>query len=196
MNVLFLILSFSLWVNSERLNENAMNAGCGINNKNSTTLFTEDIDLPKIYSKAIQCYLQAVYHQNKVKADTLFINDRKNGQPDDFPDINLPKIIEGCQIIVLSQKESKSGKHLFKPTSPFVNLVGWADKDKAEFIFFTFHPGFSHRYDCYINFTFNHLTKVYDLDPIRIEVLIYDKSGKADHFAVYEDGKYIRDKQL
>lgn len=128
-------------------------------------------ELSKAYSTAINQYLQSNYSTDKSKIDTLFINKRKNNQPDDFPDIELPKSINGAKIIMLSAEEAKEKQRYFRKSSPLVNIIGWIDDDKREFIFVTFFPEFKHRSDCYINYTYNPKTKEFDLLNSRIEVL-------------------------
>jgi hypothetical protein len=153
-------------------------------------------DLLKIYSIAISQYIKAIYEKDKIKLDTLFFNKRKNGQPDDFPDIELPQSINGTRILLLTPDEAKSKQQFFKRSTPFINLIGFENEDKVEFIFITFYPDFQHRYDCYINYLYNSKTGEFDSGTTRIEVLIYDKKGNADHYSVYENGKYIPDKPL
>jgi hypothetical protein len=126
---------------------------------------TGKAELSKIYSTAIGQYLREVSSNEKSAPDTLYLNDRKNGQEDDFPDIVLPKSIAGTRIIVLKPDEAKARQKNFKKSSPLVNLMGWVEKEKAEFIFVTFYPGYSHRYDWYINYNFNHKTNAYELMP-------------------------------
>lgn len=152
--------------------------------------------LSKVYSNAIKQYLRSIHEKDKTTIDTLYFNKRHNGQPDDFPDIDLPQTINGTRIILLTTGEAASGKFRFGKSSPCINLIGWVDKESAEIIFVTFYPGFQHQYDCYISYNFNSKTKEFDLQTVRIEVLIYDRNGKADHFAVYKDGKYTGDKPI
>ncbi len=38
--------------------------------------------------------------------------------------------------------------------------------------------------------------KDYEMEKLTIEVLVMDKNGKADHFAIYQDGKHIGDRPI
>lgn len=149
------------------------------------------------YINAIQDYIEAIHRKDKTSFDTLYLANRKLGGPDDFPDIELPKQIDGVEIILLSFGAAHTEKiNQYKKTSPIINLMGWVDKKKAEFIFVTFYPEFNHKYDCYINYDFNSTKNSYDLKKLTIEVLTVDKNGKPDHFAIFQDGKHIGDKPI
>jgi hypothetical protein len=155
-----------------------------------------DNELTNIYSKAISDFIEAIYQKDKTTFDTLFFNKRKNGQPDDFPDIELPKIINGTKLLLLSPEETNNNKQLYRKSSPYINLIGWVETDKAEFTFVTFYPEFQHRYDYYVSYQYNATKDNFVIEKARIEDLILDNTGKADHFAIYEDGKYIGDKPI
>jgi hypothetical protein len=147
--------------------------------------------LAKTYSIAISDYLDAENKKDKTNFDTLFI-----GKQVEFPEIELPKEINGAKIILLNPEEIIRSKQLYCKTSPYINLIGSVEKDKAEFIFVTFYPEFQHQYDCYLNYTYNSKNGGFDLLEIRIEILILNKDGKANHFAIYENGKYIGNKPI
>ena len=165
-------------------------------NNTETKVVIDSVELAKIYSMAISNYVEAVFQKDKVVFDTLFFGKRKNGQPDDFPDIELPDTIHGAKVFLLTEKEAKANKQLYRKSSPYINLIGWVDRDKAGFTFVTFFPDFQHQYDCYIDYKYNTATNEFELEQLRIAVLILDKDGKADHFAIYEDGKHIGDKPI
>jgi hypothetical protein len=151
--------------------------------------------LTSIFIKAIKDFIDVIRKKDKTSFDTLFFGNRKFGQPDDFPDIKFPENINGANIILLSIPKAHSDiKKLYKKNSPMINLMGWVDKVKAEFVFVTFFPEFNHQYDCYINYVFNSTKKEYEIEKLTIEVLINDKNGEPEHFAIYEGGKHIGDK--
>lgn len=153
--------------------------------------------LTNMYVKAIQDYIEAIHQKDKTAFDTLYFANRKMGGPDDFPDIELPKKISGVEIVLLSFGEAHTDKiNQYKETSPVINLMGWVDKEKAEFIFVTFFPEFNHKYDCYINYKINSERKDYEMEKLTIRVLVKDKNGKADHFAIYQDAKHIGDRPI
>jgi hypothetical protein len=151
--------------------------------------------LTKIYSQAIADYIKAVYKKDKTVFDTLFFVKRKFGQADDFPDIELPGTIENTKIRLIVpevgnrlQEERKS--------RVYINMIGWVEKKKAEFIFVTFSNGFEHKYDFYSNYMLSNTQNEFVLEKSRIEVLILNKKGEAGHYAVYEDGNYVGDKPI
>ena len=45
----------------------------------------------KIYAQALSDFTTYLYTEHTKPVDTLFIGNRKNGTPDDFPNITLPK---------------------------------------------------------------------------------------------------------
>lgn len=153
--------------------------------------------LTSMYVKAIQDYIDAIYRKDKSSFDTLYLANRKMGGPDDFPDIELPEKIEGVEIILMPFVDAHANKIIqYKKTTPLINLMGWVDKVKGEFVFVTFFPGFKHNYDCYINYNFNSEKKDYELEKLTIEVLVMDKNGKSDHYAIFQEGKHIGNRPL
>lgn len=154
------------------------------------------IVLTSMYVRAIQDYIDAIDQKDKTVFDTLFFIKRENGQPDDFPSIQLPPSIKQTKLFLLSQLQADNHKQLYCKSSPCINLIGWVEKNKSEFIFVTFYPEYNHQYDCYISYKFNSAKKDYDLEKLTIEVIIHDKNGKPDHFAIFQDGKHIGDKPI
>lgn len=131
-------------------------------------------ELTKIYAQSIADYIKAVSKEYKINFDTLFFGKHVYGQPDDFPDIELPEVIEDTQIRLLTpeagmqkQKESKS--------SFYINLVGFVEDEKAEFIFITFSNGYAHQFDCFIQYTYHTELKAYMLENSRFENYLYKK---------------------
>jgi hypothetical protein len=129
-------------------------------------------DLTRIYSQGIADFIKAVNEKHKTSFDTLFFGKHVYGQPDDFPDIELPKTIENIQIRLISPevglKKQKACKSLV-----YVNMVGWVGQEKAEFIFVTFSNGCKHQYDCFINYKYDSKQKEFDLDNLRFEYYLY-----------------------
>ncbi|MBK8192652.1 MAG: hypothetical protein IPK76_05470 [Lewinellaceae bacterium] len=124
-----------------------------LNNKSITRTdidSSNNNDLAKIYSRAISDYITEVSKQDLLALDTLYFGKRNNGQPDDFPDIVLPETIDNIKIRLI---EPEVGEKLQeeKKASVYINLIGWVDKDKAEFIFVTFSNGFEHKFDFHIS---------------------------------------------
>ncbi len=170
--------------------------------KQSTASIAVDINqtnkavLTSMYVRAIQDYIDAIDQKNKTVFDTLFFIKRNTGQPDDFPNIQMPLSIKQTKLLLLTQQQADNHKQLYCKSSPCINLLGWVEKNKAEFIFVTFYPEYDHQYDCYINYKFNSTKKDYELEKITVEVIIFNKNGKPDHFAIYQDGKHIGDKPI
>lgn len=125
--------------------------------------------LAKLYSKAIVDFIEAIDKEEKTAFDTLFIANRKNGQPDDFPDIDLPVAIGNTKIILLPGSDSEARKSSYRKTSPFINLMGWVEEQHAQFVFVVFYPGFQHQYDCYIDYQYNSNNKEFELEKSRVE---------------------------
>lgn len=126
-------------------------------------------DLTKIYSRAISDYIAEVSKQDLMVPDTLYFGKRNNGQSDDFPDIALPETINNIKIRLI---EPELGKKIQeeKKSRVYINLIGWVDKDSAEFIFVTFSNGFEHKFDCHIYYQYVSDRAAFDLTKSRIEI--------------------------
>ena len=137
-----------------------------------STGFPTKADLTKIYSQAIAEFIKAVNNKHKTSFDTLYFGKHVYGQPDDFPDIELPGKIENTQIRLVTPeaglKMQKQRKSLV-----YINLMGWVDKEKGEFIFVTFSNGCEHQYDCFINFKYGPTQRKFDLEEVRFEYFLY-----------------------
>ncbi len=106
----------------------------------------------KYYTQALNDYIIEIKKQKLVLSDTLFIADRKNGQADDFPEISLPKELNGFKLVLIDLDKAKVLQEENR-TNIYINLVGWIEKNKAEFIFVTFSNGFEHQFDIKLNYT-------------------------------------------
>lgn len=129
-----------------------------------------DEKLIKIYTQAISDYISAVSKQRLIHLDTLYFLNRKNGQPDDFPDIILPQVINKCQIRLIEPNINKKVQEENK-SRVLINLIGWVYTGKAEFIFVTFSNGFKHQFDCTINYNYDPNKKEFVLVKSRIELV-------------------------
>ena len=189
-NILSTIIIF-IWIYSLALiacsNHAANNSGVGktfVDNSPTTmqhaNAFSTDgktvskEELSKIYSQSIAEYIRAVKKEYKIGFDTLFFGKHVYGQPEDFPDIELPETIENTQIRLLSPEiglqKQKERRSLF-----YINLMGWVDNEKAEFIFVTFSNGCEHQFDCFINYKYNTELKEFGLENARFENYLYKK---------------------
>lgn len=162
----------------------------------ATAAESGDKELAEVYGKAIKDYIEAVYQLDKTVLDTLFILKRQNGQEDDFPAMQLPEAINKTRIVLLTQQEADLRKASSRKVTPFINLIGNVDNKNADFIFVTFYPGFTHQMDAYINYIYDDGKKNYVLDQLTIEVVMYDKSNKPTHMAIYENGKHTGDRPI
>ncbi len=148
-------------------------------------------ELINTYSLAIAEFITAAQQNNKSAFDTLFF-----GKLYDFPDIVLPKVIKGVKISLLTTEEVTAHRSLYKRSSPYINLVGWIDTAKAEFIFVTFFPSFQHQYDGFINFKYAVKQKGFELDTIKFENYLYNKKGDLERIMIYKNGKHSGDKPI
>jgi hypothetical protein len=140
----------------------------------STKSPTAKTDLTKIYSQAIGDFIKAANKKNATTFDTLFFGKHVYGQPDDFPDIELPEKIENTQIILITPElGEKSQKE--RKTRIYINLFGWVDKDKAEFIFVVFSNGFDHQCDYNINYKYNVKREELELEKMQFKGPPFDK---------------------
>lgn len=103
-------------------------------------------DTTFMYTRAIEDYIQASYQTGLIDFDTLFLINRKNNLADDFPQIQLPSTIQHKNIALLDTN-TLANWNVSKPDKLTVNLLGWIDFNKAEFIFVTFFKGMEHQYD-------------------------------------------------
>jgi hypothetical protein len=67
-------------------------------NSAPTDASLQQVELAKIYTQTIVELIKAAYQRAKTTFDTLYFGTHRYGQPDDFPDIVLPSIIEHTQI--------------------------------------------------------------------------------------------------
>ena len=133
-----------------------------------STKFPTKTDLTKIYSQAISDLIKDANKKNKTPFDTLFFGNRKNGQPDDFPDIELPETIEKAHIRLISP-EVGTIKQKERKSRIYINMVGWVDKEKAEFLFFIFSNGFEQQYNYTINYKYNVTRKGFELTKLQFK---------------------------
>lgn len=131
-------------------------------------------DLVKIYTLAIGDFIDAANAKNPMEFDTLFIAKRKNGQPDDFPDIALPDRIKNTAIKLITPEEADHSQKE-RNTRIYINLVGWVEKETAEFIFIVFSNGFEHLYDYSIDYSFNKNKEAFELKQIQYKGPPFDQ---------------------
>ena len=163
------------------------------NSATTDSLTVQKGELTKIYTQAIAEFIKAAYKKDKTTFDTLYFGKHIYGQPDDFPDIELPQTIEKTQIrLVIPEVGQK--KQAERKSLVYVNMMGWVDKEKAEFILVVFTNGGEHQYDYFINFSFNTSTNKFELDKIEFENYLHSNGQKPKRITIYKDGKYIGEK--
>ncbi len=121
---------------------------------NTDSLPLSNNELTSIYTLAVSDFITALQQRNGTEYDTLFFGKRKFGQPDDFPDIELPAKISKTTLRLVSPAEGEILQNAIK-TRVYINLVGWTTKASADFVFVVFSNGFAHQYDCNLNYTFS-----------------------------------------
>ena len=162
------------------------------NSETTDSVTVQKNEMTKIYTQAIAEFIKAAYRKDKSTFDTLYFGKHIYGQPDDFPDIELPATIENTQIRLVTpavgQKKQAESKSLV-----YVNMMGWVDKEKAEFILVVFTNGGEHQYDYFINFITKTSTNKFELDKIEFENYLHLNGQKPKRITIYNDGKYIGD---
>lgn len=149
-------------------------------------------ELSALYVQAISDFLTAVTEKEQHPLDTLFLAKRQNLGADDFPDIDLPAQVDGCGLRLLDYAEAHlDQKGNFSERTPFINLMGWADRQQAEFMFVCFYPEFEHRYDAQLFYHFDSSTQLYQLDDCTIQVLERNEQQQATHYSIYRHGKLV-----
>ena len=122
--------------------------------------------LTQLYTQAIDKFINTANKKNGVGFDTLYIAKRKLGQPDDFPDIELPASIRKTQIRLVSPEEGAIMQQQLK-SRIYINLFGWVEDKQAEFLFVVFSNGLEHQYDYTLNYTLQH--QQFELESIRFK---------------------------
>jgi hypothetical protein len=132
------------------------------------SLTIQKAELTKIYTQAIAEFIKAAYKKDKTTFDTLYFGKHIYGQADDFPDIELPETIEQTEIRLvtpeLGQKKQAERKSLV-----YVNMMGWVDKEEAEFVLVVFSNGGQHQCDYFIHFNYNTSSNKFELEKIEFE---------------------------
>lgn len=110
--------------------------------------------LAQQYTQAIADFIEAANRRNNASFDTVFILNRQNNQPDDFPDITLPARIANTPVRLTSPTTGAAQLAEHRKRT-YINLIGWTGSKHTEFIFVVFTNGFSHQYDCRITYSCN-----------------------------------------
>lgn len=157
------------------------------------SLAQQKIKLTNIYSQAIDEFISAVFKKDKTIFDTLYFGKHIYGQPDDFPDIELPETINNTKIKLVSPEIGKKKQQESK-SLVYINMMGWVDSDKASFLFVVFSNGAQHQYDYFIDFKYNTSQNKFELEKIEYENYRLNTGQKTKRILIYNNGKYIKDK--
>lgn len=132
-----------------------------------TTQFTsaaEPLDTALVYRSAIGEYIAAMAKRDGSFPDTLYLNRHEN-----FPDIELPTIIEDTHVRVLSAAEGerlKGGEHFV-----CLNVLSWFSDSSVEFHLINFQQDWRHRPDgrddCRLYFAIGSEENAFTLDSLR-----------------------------
>lgn len=133
-------------------------------------------ELAKRYEQAMGDFIRGVHKEYKISFDTLYFGKRQFGQEDDFPDISLPSIIENTPIQLISPEQGKQKQETNK-SSFYINLIGWVDSDKANFIFVAFSNGMAHQFDGYLDYQYDAAKQGFVLVKTRFENFLYKAKG-------------------
>ena len=163
------------------------------NSATTDSLTMQKDELTKIYTQAISEFIKAAYKKDKTTYDTLYFGKHVYGQPDDFPDIELPQTIEKTQIRLLAPEVGQK-KQTERKSLVYVNMMGWVDNEKAEFVLVVFTNRGEHQYDYFINFIVKASTNKFELDKIEFENYLHLNGQKPKRSTIYKDGKYVVDK--
>jgi hypothetical protein len=66
-----------------------------------------ELDLQQLYTQAIADYIWQVDSVYGLRFDTLYFGKHVFGQADDFPDIELPGLIAGTPVLLVSPEEGE-----------------------------------------------------------------------------------------
>ena len=163
-----------------------------INSATTDSLAKQTDELTEIYTKAITEFIKIVYKIDNKTFDTLYFGKHVVGQPDDFPDIELPKKIESTQIVIVSPKLGEK-LQVENKNRVYINLFGFVEKEKAEFIFVIFTNGFAHQYDYILTFTSNLPTNKFNLDKVEFDNYLQPNGQKSNRTIIYKDGHFVRE---
>jgi hypothetical protein len=129
-------------------------------------------DIKTTYYQAIADFIKAVKEKHKTSFDTLYFGKHVYGQPDDFPDIELPKTIENTQIRLITPEHGLS-KQKARKSLVYVNMIGWVEQKKSEFIFVIFSNGGEHQFDYFSNYIYDTERKSWKVEQDRFEYYLY-----------------------
>lgn len=139
-----------------------------VNSKQQSALPKDEVR--QVYTQAIGEYIKSLRPEDKSSLDTLFI-----GRHPDFPDIELPAIIQNTNILALTPDEADD-KAKYRESFVYVNVMGWVTRGNSEFILVTFLvskprqiPSYAPQHNCLIHFEYNPANNEYELYELKFE---------------------------
>ncbi len=122
------------------------------------------VDTAEAYRTAIAEYIKVMSKRDGAFTDTLYI-----GRHVEFPDIQLPAIIESRQVRIVRPTEAEVLKDAARFT--FLNIFGWFDHDTVQFKVITFGQHMHHwpdgRDDCDVYLSMRGAEKRLALDSLK-----------------------------
>ena len=116
----------------------------------------------KAYCQAISEYVKTVYGKSVTRPDTLFI-----GKNVDMLDIKLPGAIQGINTVLITSEDAEK-KLSYRKSLVYMNIVGWLEHDKSEFLIVTFFE-FMPQHHCSIHFKRNAASKEMELESLTFQ---------------------------
>lgn len=195
MTVLIWAISFGLIACSNKRNGKspakiAAQVGASEASNLSSASMTDSLALQDMYTRAIAEFIKAAYQNDKTTYDTLYFGKHVYGQPEDFPDIELPRMIEDTEIRIVTPEVGQTIQ-LERKSLVYVNMMGWIDESRAEFLLVVFSNHAQHQYDYMVNFAYNTSSKRYELDHIAFEDYLKIERQKPKRVDIYKDGQYV-----
>lgn len=126
-------------------------------------------ELSSLYIKAIGDFITEAQNRNKIFFDTLYFGNRKDNDPyNDFPDLNLPETIGKTVLVLIAPEQAlhTQNEHKYRI---YINMIGWATKENAEFLFYVFSNGFEHKFNYRFIYTFKSKQKGYQLTKVQLK---------------------------
>jgi len=198
LTIFFGLTACSNYINDNPQADKIIADSLAISSQQTNSALTDSLEkqkdeLTKTYTQAIAEFIKAAFKRDKTTFDTLYFGKHVYGQPDDFPDIKLPETIENTQIRLVTPEVGQK-KQAERKSLVYVNMMGWVDKENAQFTLVVFTNGFKHQYDYFINFNYNTLLYKFELDKIEFENYVHSNGQKPKRITIYKDGNYFGEK--
>lgn len=128
--------------------------------------------LSKLYIRAIRDFIRASQKEYRLHFDTLYIGKHVYGQPDDFPDIELPETIDSTAIRIIAPEDGMRIQRERK-NAYYINIFSWIQDQRAEFVLVSFANGMQHQFDLKINYSIDRSRRNIQTDSLEFEQYIH-----------------------